>query len=248
MPTTKVRASAPRVDATGAVLVDLGALRVSPSLSRETVAYTAKILLNGVVAGDVCNHGDGGPDLIHMERDTMDALTPRAEAWVRAQHARDPVLSKCRGDEAWDLLLTAIRERQETAKVIKRALRTWDACFRLPTDQPGLIRKVRGAPGANAEASTKADVSKRFPGAVFLTGDEPTAVALPLESPETESDHAPREGFVPKPFEAPCGLGMAYHRALDTGEECPVCGHVTPLSAGRTAVYTHYMTHAPKVV
>lgn len=47
--------------------IELRGIKHSASLSEETPAYTATLLVNGVVFGEVSNHGQGGSDEFHSK-------------------------------------------------------------------------------------------------------------------------------------------------------------------------------------
>lgn len=63
--------------------ITLANLRHSPSLSQETHAYTATVLVDGVRAFEASNHGTGGPDMYHPVKGYSGPSVGDVDAWLK---------------------------------------------------------------------------------------------------------------------------------------------------------------------
>lgn len=64
--------------------ITIANLKHSPSLSEETHAYTATVLVDGVRAFEASNHGTGGPDMYHPIKGYAGPTDIEVDAWLKA--------------------------------------------------------------------------------------------------------------------------------------------------------------------
>lgn len=102
--------------------IELKSLKVSKSLSEETTAYTATIVIDGVPAFHASNHGTGGPDSYHPIAPFTYADEKRIDEWLKVN--RKP--SESHGITLeYDLELEVgdLIAKDECSKALKRMLK-----------------------------------------------------------------------------------------------------------------------------
>jgi hypothetical protein len=100
--------------------VALKGYKVHKELSEETTAYTTKITLDGKVIGDACNHGRGGSDLIHIDREARAEWDKIVAEWS----IETGCLSMEREDSFIAELVKIASEKKFAARQFKRDPRT----------------------------------------------------------------------------------------------------------------------------
>lgn len=100
--------------------VTLKGYKVHRELSEETTAYSAKICIDGKVVGDARNHGRGGCDMIHIEREARAEWDKIVTEWSIATGS----LSLEREDSFIAEIVKIMGEKKLARRAFKRDPRT----------------------------------------------------------------------------------------------------------------------------
>jgi len=110
-------------DPTRSMKVTIAGLKHMASLSEETHAYTATILIDGVRAFEGSNHGTGGPDMYHRLKGYDGPSDIEIDAWLKAN---TPKLEYhgMELDNSLEIIVGDLINEQLGDKVLKRMLST----------------------------------------------------------------------------------------------------------------------------
>ena len=151
--------------------ITIANLKHSPSLSEETHAFTATILIDGVRAFEASNHGTGGPDAYHtvkgytgpspIEVDTwLKTNTPQIEAYgMKLDNSMEIVV----GD-----LINAELVRKDFMRKVKAKILVLDS-----TGEKPVIYAYKAKPTPEAIAQYRAAIAAgKIKGELVNDGDE----------------------------------------------------------------------------
>lgn len=106
--------------------ITIANLKHSATLSEETHAYTATILVDGVRAFEGSNHGTGGPDMYHPVKGYTGPSPREVDEWLKTNTPKitghgmeiDNCLEIVVGDLINDALRTKMLKRMLTGKIL----------------------------------------------------------------------------------------------------------------------------------
>lgn len=120
--------------------IELKSLKVSKSQSRETLAFTAKIYLNGSVAGEARNDGNGGCTMISRTYDgRSDSFKGQLDELEEIADSLPAVESGFEGmgplDTTLEMAISWLASHEDMLKDIKQQIKRNDALVVQTTDQ-----------------------------------------------------------------------------------------------------------------
>lgn len=118
---------------TSPISIELRSIKSHPALSRGTTAYNAKIMVDGVVLGEVSNDGNGGCDRFHPLAKGLDFREAhrlyddacrRVKTEMPKQNLADPGEPENLIDDDMDFLCARLVGRSELLKRMRRMMKT----------------------------------------------------------------------------------------------------------------------------
>lgn len=128
--------------------ITLRNLKHSPSLSEETYAFTATVVVDGLLAFEASNHGRGGPDFYHPVRGYTGPTVAEIDAWLAAN------TPKIEGegyslDNSLELVVGELIEAELARKRLNRLLGSKIVVLATDNGQPALFTyKAKPTPDA----------------------------------------------------------------------------------------------------
>ena len=151
--------------------IGITGLKHMASLSEETNAYTATILLDGVRAFEGSNHGHGGPDMYHVLKGYDGPSPEEVDAWIKATmpsyHFQGMDL-----DQSLEMVVGELVESELRTKRLKRLLSTKILVIEKVDGEDGLYT-YKGKPTPEAlESMRKSIAAGKIKGRLVNGGDE----------------------------------------------------------------------------
>lgn len=113
------------------IKVELKSIRTHASLSEETTAYSAKIVVDGVMLGEVSNSGQGGCDRFQAVKKSpegayrmYDEACRRVKAEMPRQNLADPGEPENMVDDDMDYLCSRLVADDDLRKRMRRMMKT----------------------------------------------------------------------------------------------------------------------------
>ena len=151
--------------------IGISKLKHSPSLSEETNAYTAVVLIDGVPAFDASNHGTGGADMYHRIKGYDGPDEREIDAWLKAT---TPQID-CHGmmlDNSLEMVVGDLVENELQRKRLARLLNTKILVMDKENGEDALFT-YKGKPTPEALASvSKAIAAGKIKGKLVNGADE----------------------------------------------------------------------------
>lgn len=103
--------------------ITIANLKHSASLSEETHAYTATVLIDGVRAFEASNHGTGGPDMYHPVKGYSGPSEQEVDAWLKANTPKIEAYGM-QLDNSLEIVVGDLINDELVSKALKRMLST----------------------------------------------------------------------------------------------------------------------------
>lgn len=146
-------------------------LKHSESLSEETNAYTAIVLVDGMRAFDASNHGTGGPDMYHPIKGYTGPSESEINDWLKAN---TPAIEfhDMKLDNTLEMVVGDLIEEKLRDARLKRLLRTKILVIDDKDGEPALYTYKGKPTDQNLGSMRAAILGKKITGRLVNGGDE----------------------------------------------------------------------------
>lgn len=151
--------------------IAIASLKHMPSLSEETNAYTATVLVDGVRAFDASNHGQGGCDFYHRIKGYDGPDAHEIDAWLKVN---SPKIEShgMQLDNCLEIIVGDLLEAEVSRKRLNRLLSSKMLVIDDKGGEPALYTYKHKPTPQNIEAMRKAIAGGKVKGRLVNGGDE----------------------------------------------------------------------------
>jgi hypothetical protein len=151
--------------------ITIANLKHSESLSEETNAYTATVLVDGMRAFDASNHGTGGPDMYHPIKGYTGPSESEINDWLKAN---TPAIEfhDMKLDNTLEMVVGDLIEEKLRDARLKRLLRTKILIIDDKDGEPALYTYKGKPTDQNLGSMRAAILGKKITGRLVNGGDE----------------------------------------------------------------------------
>ena len=154
------------------MIITIANLKHMASLSQETHAYTATVLVDGVRAFEASNHGTGGPDMYHPVKGYAGPDERAVDAWLKANTPKIEAFGM-ELENSLEIVVGDLINAELGAKRLKRLLSTKILVIDKDKDGGDALYTYTGKPTPEALAQmTAAIAAGRVKGRLVNGGDE----------------------------------------------------------------------------
>lgn len=151
--------------------IGIANLKHMPSLSEETNAYTATVLVDGVRAFDASNHGQGGCDFYHRIKGYEGPDAYEIDAWLKVNTPKIPSHGM-QLDNCLEIIVGDLLEAEVSRKRLTRLLSSKLLVIDEKDGEPALYTYKHKPTQQNIEAMRKAIADGKVKGRLVNGGGE----------------------------------------------------------------------------